>query len=474
MSEDYKQKSFAELLESFDVKTGSELKVGDRVQGRIINVSKDKVYLDTGTKTDGVAEKEALLDKQGEFPYQEGDLVDLFVVSRQYNEIRLAPSLAGSGSPELLQEAMDKGIPVEGAIKETCKGGYRVQIMGRTAFCPFSQMDIRPVESSESLVGLTRSFLISRVEEGGRNIVISRRALLERQRAESLQSLMDNTSHGELLQGTVTRVQPYGAFVQIAPGLEGLVHVSELSWSKSLAPEEIVSPGDSVTVKLLNIKEQEKGGPRIELSMKQTEDDPWQGEAEKFKPDTLVKGTVTKLAEFGVFVEIAPGVEGLVHISEMSYVRRVHKPEDEVSIGDQVAVVVKDVDPDSRRISLSLRDAEGDPWLGLEERYRMGQQIQGVVKNRESYGLFVQLEPGVVGLVPKSKLERSLEVNPDKVKQGERLDVIVEEIDQESRRITLAPADLTAHGDWNSYASSKGEGLNTMEEKFRQAIQRKK
>ncbi|HMB30198.1 MAG TPA: S1 RNA-binding domain-containing protein [Desulfohalobiaceae bacterium] len=473
MSEDYNQKNFAELLESFDIKSGSELKVGDKVQGKIINVSQDKVYIDTGAKTDGVAEKETLLDKHGDFPYQEGDRIELFVVSCRYNEIRLGPSLAGGG-PELLQEALDKGMPVEGTIKEICKGGYRVKVMGQTAFCPFSQMDIRPVEDSESLIGQSKSFLINRVEEGGRNIVISRRALLEKERAESLQSFIERTSPGDVLQGTVTKVQSYGAFVQVAPGLEGMVHISELSWSKTLAPEELVSPGESVRVKLLSIKEQEKGGPRIELSMKQTEADPWQRVAEKFKPDTLVKGTVTKLADFGVFVEIAPGIEGLVHISEMSYIKRVHKPEDEVSVGDQLAIVIKEIDPESKRISLSMRDAEGDPWLGLEERYHKGQKVQGVVKNKENYGLFVQLEPGVVGLVPKSKLERSLEVTPDKIKSGETFDVILEEIDQENRRITLTPADATTNGDWKSYASSAGEGLGSLGEKLRQAMERKK
>lgn len=472
MPEENNETTFAQLLESSGMITGSELKVGDKVQGKVITVSREKVYVDTGTKTDGVADKEALLDDQGDFPYQEGDQIDLFVVSCQHNEIRLAPSLAGEGSLELLHEAMVNAIPVEGKVKETCKGGYKIHIMGRTAFCPLSQIDMRPVENQDTLVGLAMHFLISRIEERGRNIVVSRRALMEREQAASLEALQENTNPGDVLQGTVSRVLPYGAFVKIAPELEGLVHISEMSWSKSLNPDEIVSPGDVVTVKLLNIEKQEKKGPRIELSMKQVEADPWNEAIQRFKADTLVKGTVTRTADFGVFVELAPGIEGLVHISEMSYVKRVHKPEDEVSPGDTVAVVIKDVDSQSRRISLSMRDAEGDPWLGLEERYPKGKQVQGVLEKREDFGLFVRLEPGVVGLVPKSRLERDPDIAVDKLKAGDSISVVVEEIDQENRRATLAPSGATDSGDWKTYAF-KGEKLGDLGEKLRQAMKRK-
>jgi len=470
--ENNNEKSFAELLESSGTITGQELKVGEKVKGKIINISQDKVYVDTGSKVDGIAEKESLIDDQGNFPYQEGEQIELFVVSCQQNEIRLAPSLSGEGSLELIQEAMESRIPVEGKVKETCKGGYRIRIMGRMAFCPFSQIDVRPVEDPNSMVGLTKSFLIIRVEEKGRNIVVSRRALLEKEQAESFQSFIEKTKPGDIIQGTVTRVQPYGAFVRVAPELEGLVHVSELNWSKTLSPEEVVSPGDTVKVKVLNIKDQEHGGQRIELSMKQTQADPWEEAANRFKPETLVTGTVTRIADFGVFVEIAPGIEGLVHISEMSYIKRVHKPEDEVSPGDRVTVVIKDVDSGSRRISLSMRDAEGDPWLGLDERYHKGMKIKGLIEKREDFGLLVKLEPGVIGLVPKSKLERSPDMATDKLKAGDNISVTVAEIDQENRRITLAPADSAATEDWTSYAYT-GQGLGTLGDKLKQAMEKK-
>ena len=469
MADEPQEKSFAELLEDSDMNLGQELKVGSRVRGTILQVGKEQVYVDTGTKTDGVADIKELLDDDGRLPFQEGDQVDLFVVSRKGNEIRLARSLGREGGLEELEQAQAEGLPVEGKVKETCKGGFRVQISGRTAFCPLSQIDVRPVDDPESMVGQTLTFLINRIEERGRNIVVSRRALQEREQADSLQSFTAQTSPGDVLQGTVTRLAPFGAFVQVAPGLEGLVHISEMSWSRSLNPEEIVSPGDSVPVKLLSLEDQGKGRVRIELSMKQTQADPWDEVSTKYKPGTLLTGTVTRTAPFGAFVELEPGIEGLVHISEMSYVKRVHKPEDEVSPGEAVSVVIKDIDVDKKRIGLSMRDAEGDPWVGIEDRYAKGQPVQGVLEKREPFGLFVKLEPGVVGLLPKSKMDQVPNARLQSIKAGEPVQVSIESIDHERRRISLAPAHASETEDWTPY-TVQDQGLTTLGEKLKQAL----
>jgi small subunit ribosomal protein S1 len=346
--------------------------------------------------------------------------------------------------------------------------------MQKTAFCPLSQIDIRPVEEPESYVGETFRFLISRIEERGRNLVVSRRALLEKEQAESLEQLVSDHQPGDILEGKVTRLAPYGAFVEVAPGLEGLVHISEMSWSKALSPEEIVSPGDTVKVKLLNVVEEGKKRGRIELSMKQTEADPWENVASKLEAGSLVTGTVTRTAPFGVFVEIAPGVEGLVHISEMSYIKRVHKPEEEVSPGDRIPVMIKNVDTEAKRIALSMRDAEGDPWLGVSRRYAEGQVVEGMAENQEKFGLFVRIEPGVVGLVPTSKIERASDPALKRVKPGDSLQVAIESIDEARRRITLAPAEDTAKSeDVNTYASQNAE-LGSLGHKLKQALQDKK
>lgn len=457
MSDENIEQSFAELFAASEKEPKPEFRVGDRIKGRIITVGEDLVYVDTGAKVDAVVEKGELADKDGGFSLREGDEVELFVVSRQHNEVRLARSMSGEGRVEQLQEAMEGGIPVEGKIKEICKGGFRVSVLSMIAFCPLSQADSRPVADPQSLVGETLLFLITRIEERGRNIVVSRRALLDREQAESLATFMDRTKPGDVVQGTVTRLAPFGAFVEIAPGLEGLVHISELGWSRTLATEDVVAPGDTVTVKFLKIKDQDKGRVRIELSMKQAMSDPWDEVSGKFQVGGKVSGKVIRLAPFGAFVEIAPGIEGLVHISEMSYLKRVHKPEDFVVAGDSVPVMIKTIDLAARRIGLSMRDAEGDPWEGLTERYKNGQVVQGVLEKRENFGLFIRLEPGVVGLLPNARLERNQDEAAGSAKPGDALNVAIDAIDMDKRRISLALPDENQGDDWQNFSRQEAE-----------------
>ena len=476
MTEDsFDEQSFARMLAESEMDAGPELKPGDRVSGRIISIGKDQVYIDTGTKIDGVADKEDLLDKEGNLTLQEGDMVELFVVSRNQGEIRLASSFGTQGGVEQLMQAMDQEIPVQGKVKETCKGGFRVQVMGKhLAFCPLSQIDNRMVDDQQSLVGETFLFLISRVEESGRNIVVSRRALLDKEQAESLQNFTRQVSPGDELEGKVTRIEPYGIFVELAPGLEGLVHVSEMSWSRNLKPGEIVSPGERVTVKLLGIEEKDKKQVRISLSMKQTQADPWDDVTSRFEPGSVVEGVVTRTAAFGVFVEISPGIEGLVHISEMSYLKRVHKPEDEVEPGQRIRVKIKGIDTDEKRISLSMRDAEGDPWEGVATRYTKGARIEGKVEKREDFGLLVILEPGVVGLVQGSMLSRSQDSTLENKKPGEKVVVAVESVDEAGRRITLVPADSVQSEDWKSYSAVEENEIGSLGLKLKKAMEQKK
>ncbi len=473
MNEENYEKSFAELLESSDINLESDLSVGDLIQGRIIKIGKENLHIDTGTKTDGIVQKQELVDESGELPYQEGDELELYVVSLKHGEILLARSMGREGDIEQLQQAAQSKIPVEGKVKETCKGGYKVDVMHRTAFCPLSQIDINTVEDPETMVGQTLRFQINRVEENGRNIVVSRRQLLEKERAEALQNFQEQTRPGDIVQGKITRLASFGAFVEIAPQVEGLVHLSELSWSKTLSPEEIVSPGDKVEVKFLSLDQTEDKKPRIQLSLKQAGTDPREEAMSKLQAGMIVSGTVTRTASFGVFVELFPGVEGLVHISEISHIKRVHKPEDEVSPGDEVAVMIKEVDSESGRISLSMRDAEGDPWLEVPNRYQKGQVVQGVVEKKEDFGVFVRLEPGVIGLLHSSKLENSPELSMSKIKPEDKIAVSIDSIDAENRRIGLAPAEDPTSGDLDSYAP-KEEAKTSLGSKLQEAMQKKK
>lgn len=473
MSDSQMEQSFAEMFEASEMEMKSDLRVGERIKGRVITVSEEMVYVDTGTKSDGVIERQELLDKDGTFTLREGDEVELFVVSVQGGQIRLAKALGGEGGLEQLRQAMEEGIPVEGRIKETCKGGFRVRVLDKTAFCPLSQVDRRPVEDPEALVGETMNFLITKLEERGRNIVVSHRALLDRELAETLATFLDTTKVGDVLQGTVTRLAPFGAFVELAPGLEGLVHVSELGWSRNVSPDDVVSIGDLVTVKLLKVDDQGKG-IRLELSMKQAMEDPWGALADELQAGAKVSGRVTNLAPFGAFMEIAPGIEGLVHVSEMSYLKRVHKPGDIVAVGDLVPVMIKSIDPQSRRIALSMRDAEGDPWDGVAERFKKGQVVQGVVEKREKFGMFVRLEPGVVGLVPISRLERSEDEAHAKARPGDELPVVIDVVDGAKRRISLAlPGGPDQSEDWRGHAPQETQPMGSLGEQLKKAMEKR-
>lgn len=472
MPDDTMEQSFAELFAASEMEPKPDLRVGDRVRGRILTVGEELVYVDTGAKIDAVANKAELKDKDGGFSLREGDEVELFVVSRHGSEIRLARSMGGEGGIEALQEAMEGGVPVEGRIKETCKGGFRVGIRGKIAFCPLSQADSRPVSDPQSLEGEAFLFLITRIEDRGRNIVVSRRALLEREQAESLAAFVERTRPGDIVQGRVTRLTPFGAFVEIAPGLEGLVHISELGWSRVQAVEDVVAPGDTVMVKFLKMEDQGKGRLRIELSIKQAQGDPWDAVPDRFQAGAKINGRVVRLAPFGAFVEIAPGLEGLVHVSEMSYLKRVLKPDAVVAVGDEVPVMIKSIDPAARRIALSMRDAEGDPWEGVAERYKKGQAVQGVVEKRETFGLFVRLEPGVVGLLPASRLEKSANDAVIKAKPGDEIPVSVDAVDLEKRRISLALADAELTEEWKEF-SGRQEALGSLGEQLKKAMKLK-
>jgi len=438
------EQSFAELFEASYAGQGEPLNVGDKISARIITIGADSVYFDTGTKIDGVADKKELLDAEGNFPFKEGDNIDLYVVSKTRSEIVLSRALAGAGGFEMLQNAKDAGLPVDGRVKETCKGGFSVEVMGRRAFCPVSQIDARFVENPEEYVGKTLQFVISKLEERGRNIVVTRRALIERERQAATEEFLAAIKPGEEVEGTVVRLTDFGAFVELTPGLEGMVHVSELGFTRVSKPDEAVSVGEKIRVKVLGVEPGKKPGQmKISLSRKQTMSDPWADIAGQLKDGEKVTGKVVRLADFGAFVELLPGVDGLIHVSEMSYTKRVNKPSEILNPGDVVSVVIKEIDPLKRRISLSLKEAAGDPWLEAAAKYTPGTQVTGTVEKREAFGIFVNLEPGVTALLPKSRM--SVAVDPkqfDKLAPGDSVTLVVEDLRAAERRIALSPLEV--------------------------------
>ncbi|MFC1828496.1 S1 RNA-binding domain-containing protein [Thermodesulfobacteriota bacterium] len=395
------EEDFATLLESYPDVLNESFEVGKQVRGKILSLGRDTAFIDIGGKIDGVVDTAELLNEEGELACEEGDSITLYIVSMDEGEVKLSRALSGFGGLDILRDAHANAIPIEGRVTQICKGGFNVDILHRRAFCPISQMDLIFVETPEDYVGQTCRFIITQLEENGRNIVVSRRKLLKQEQEKVLVKFFESLNIGSIFDGRVTRIVPYGAFIELVAGVEGMVHVSELSWSRIETPEEVISAGQTLTVKVIDIQTGDSPArKKIALSVKQLENDPWDTAADRFKAGEKVTGSVTKCVKFGAFVEIAPGIEGLIHISEMSYIKHIIYPEDVVSPGQAVSVMVKSCDPKKRRISLSLRDAEGDPWLNVPEKYRSGQAVKGSIEKKENFGYFVLLEPGVTGFLP--------------------------------------------------------------------------
>lgn len=471
MSED-----FAELFASYESQRKTALQAGDKVSGTVISIGQKSVFVDCGASADGIVDREELLDDAGELTVAEGDQLELYVVGLTDDSIRLSRALSGIGGLSMLEEAFANQVPVEGKVREQIKGGFHVEVLKRRAFCPVSQIDAKYVANPEDYVGQTLQFRITKLTEGGRNIVISRRALLEEEQQRASANFFEGIKEGDIVEGVVTRLAAFGAFVELVAGLEGLVHVSEISWARIQNPEEVLSVGDRVRAKYLGVSQGKKPGEtRISLSMKQAQDDPWKTVGERFKDGDKVTGKVVKLMEFGAFVEIAPGIEGLVHVSEMSYAKRVHKPGDMVQVGEMIAAVVKQVDVEKQRISLSMRDAEGDPWLNVAEKYPVGATVQGTVEKRQQFGLFVALEPGVTGLLPQSVMAKAEgEVKYDKLGAGDAVVVSIESVNLRERKISLGTGKKEEVSDWKSYKPQPaGKGFGSLGDALAQAMKKK-
>ncbi len=429
--------SFAQMLEEHEreEKPQSRLNPGQRVSARVVAITSDTVFVSTGAKVDGIVDREELLI-DGELPCKVGDTIDLYVVTATAQEVKLSKMLRGSGNISALEEARDAGLPIEGKVTAQVKGGYSIDIMKRRAFCPGSQIDLRPLDDPESVVGKTMTFIITRLEKGGRNIVVSRRALLEREQAESREAVLSALKVDDVIEAVVVRVAPFGAFVDLGGGVEGLVHVSELAWGRIASADEAVSLGDKLRVKVTGIEQTDKG-LRISLSAKKVMDDPWKDLDARLHVGDCVEGKVVRTAPFGAFVEVLPGIEGLVHLSELSYERRVNKTEDVVVAGDHITVKVKEVDLSKKRVSLSLRDVAGNPWDTLGDTFSEGQEITGTLEKRAPFGFFITLAPGITGLLPNSSVSPGARKELDKLSPGGAIEVVVKEVDRANRKISL-------------------------------------
>jgi small subunit ribosomal protein S1 len=430
--------SFAELLESSSTIPGDRFAPGDTVSGTVVKITKDTVFVDLGGKSEGIADVGEFLDKDGNLSLKEGDTVELRVASFR-GGIHLSKTIKvhGAEAVDLLRDAQRNQIPVEGRVAAVNKGGFEIDISGTRAFCPVSQIDLQFCEKPEEHIGARYPFRIMEIKEKGKNIIVSRRALLQEEQDKKAQETLSSLKEGMELEGTITRLMDFGAFVDIG-GIDGMVHVSEISHARIGQPSEVLQPGQKVKVKVLKIDPDKGGRRKIALSLKALEQSPWE-KGFPFKEGEVISGTVSRLADFGAFVEVAPGVDGLVHLSEISY-ERVPHPGRVLTEGERVDVLVLKIDEVKRRISLSIKDVAvkqriADP--GEEVRLEVGQVLKGIVEDQKPYGLFIrlpQLGMGVRGLLPMEELVQSEKGDVKKrLPRGREIQVEIISIDEKGR-----------------------------------------
>ncbi len=447
---------FAKMLEESFQKPTRKLQTGDRVKAEILSFGREQVIVSTGTPYDGFVSALDLLDADGKPKAKVGDTVDLFVTQVRGTQIFLSTSPTAKNLADDLEDAHRRNLVVEGKVEEVINGGFRVVIMGKRAFCPVSQMDARQIDTPEEYVGKRFEFKITQYSERGRNIVVSRRRLLEEQKGHALTAFLEKQKVGDVVTGTVSRLEKFGAFVEIIPGLEGLAHISELNWSRVGDPSEVLEVGQQVTAKILKVERESADRVKISLSLKQTQAEPWLNLPAELEEGRILPGKVTRCMKFGAFVEVFPGIEGLIPLSEMSYTKRVARSDELIKEGEKINVKVKEVDAFARRISLSLRDAEGgDPWATISSQFPVGSFHSGTVERREAFGLFVKLADGITGLVPKSKAVASANFGFDNLKPGDTVKVRVAEIRGDERKISLEPPDESGLEDWQEFQQAQ-------------------
>lgn len=434
--------------------TERTVEVGDRVRATVVSVGTENFFVALGGKSEGVMSLAEFKDESGAPTVAVGDEIEAVVVNTR-GEIRLATALGGNADAGMLEDAAANGLPVEGKIVGTNKGGFEVQVMGSRGFCPFSQLGVH-TEEPDSLLGNTYTFLIQRVEEGGRNVVVSRTALQAREREERAGETLQRIAPGVTFTGTVSRVADFGVFVDIG-GVDGLVHISEMSWARLDHPSELVKEGDAVTVSVLRVDDlHDEKHRRIALSMKNESDDPWMTTMRTIQVGDAIVGKVTRLQPFGAFVEIAPGIDGLVHISELAQGKRIHHPKEVVALGDDVQVAVLSMDPQKRQIALSMKALMDDPWGQAAKAFPRGTTVQGTVESVQKFGVFIELEGGISALLPLSQLAEGESQRVHALfRAGMPAEARVLDIDVGRRRLTLTRRDDAEHEEREAFAEWK-------------------
>lgn len=445
---------FASLLEeSFSSQDTVEGRV---VEGVIVAIEKDMAIVDVGLKVEGRIALKEFGAKGKDGSMKVGDKVEVYVerVENALGEAVLSRDKARREESWVKLEAkFEAGERVEGQIFNQVKGGFTVDLDGAVAFLPRSQVDIRPIRDVSPLMHTPQPFEILKMDKRRGNIVVSRRSVLEESRAEQRSEIVQNLEEGQTVEGVVKNITDYGAFVDLG-GIDGLLHVTDMAWRRVNHPTEILAIGQTVKVQIIRINQDTH---RISLGMKQLESDPWDAIGANYPIGKKITGRVTNITDYGAFVEVEPGIEGLIHVSEMSWTKKNVHPGKILSTSEEVDVVVLDIDPSKRRISLGLKQTLNNPWENFEQMFPIGQIVEGEVKNKTEFGLFVGLEGDVDGMVHLSDLDwnRSGEEAIEDYNKGDMVKAIVLDVDVEKERISLGVKQLT--GDAVGDAAASGE-----------------
>ena len=433
--------SFAELLE--ESLASQKIKPGSILTGTVIDVNSDVVIVNAGLKSEAVIPANQFLNERGELEVAIGDEVEvaLDTVEDGYGETRLSREKAKRARTWIrLEESFKAGKVVTGTISGRVRGGFTVDIDLVRAFLPGSLVDVRPVRDPVALEGSTLEFKVIKLDQKRNNVVVSRRAVVEEEFSAERESLLQNLQEGTELTGVVKNLTDYGAFVDLG-GIDGLLHITDMAWKRVKHPSEVVSVGQELQVKVLKFDRERN---RVSLGLKQLGADPWTDLARRYPPNTRLFGKVTNIADYGCFVEIEEGVEGLVHVSEMDWTNKNVNPHKVVQIGDEVEVMVLDIDEERRRISLGLKQCKANPWTEFAENYKKGDKVKGQIKSITDFGVFIGLPGGIDGLVHLSDLSWDVP-GEDAVRnytKGEELETMVLAIDPERERISLGVKQL--------------------------------
>jgi len=414
----------------------NQIQYGDIATGKVVQINADTIMVDVGWKTEGFIPARELKDAQGNINVAVGDEIEVFVDKRdaEGNLILSRDKAAKLKVWDEIKYAYENNITVKGTVIEKVKGGLSVDI-GINAFLPGSQVDTRPVKDLDKFVGQTMDLHILKYDRKRNNVVLSRRSIVAQEREEEKQDTLKKITEGGIVEGVIKNITDYGIFIDLG-GIDGLLHVTDISWGRIAKPAEVFHKGEKIKLKVLSFDREKE---RVSLGLKQLTENPWDNISEKYPVGALVDGKVVNLTDYGVFVELEPGVEGLVHISEMYWTREIRHPSKVLNVGETIRVVVLEVNPEAKRVSLSLKQTSPNPWEKLREKYPVGAVVKGIVRNITNFGVFVGIEEGIDGLVHVSDISWKHRVThpSEYFKKGQEVEAVVLNVDIENEKFSL-------------------------------------